>query len=112
MVDNVFKDLRAVMSLCPLCHVLPAVIKLHFLTDGTGGGSVPTLRRGTSTDLVKKWIPIGALKKPHHHKVSQWDTESSMCGVIYCKAFSNCVYELSHRVPEAPDRRLSNETQN
>lgn len=65
------------MSLCPLCHVLPKVIKLHFLTDGTGGGRVPTLRRGTSNILVKKWIQIGALKQPHRNKVSQLEHVTS-----------------------------------
>lgn len=89
------------MSLCPLCHVLPTVIKLHFLTGGTGGGRVPTLWRGTSTVLVKKWIQIGALKKPHRHKVSQLEHVPSN---ILRNLFKLCIWTLTHSVCEALDK--------
>lgn len=87
------------MSLCPLCHVLPTVIKLHFLTDGTGGGSVPTLRWGTSTVLVKKWIQIVAFRKPHRNKVSQL---AHVLSYILRNLFKLCLWTLTHSVCEAP----------
>lgn len=86
------------MSLCPLCHVLPKVIKLHFLTDGTGGGRVPTLRRGTSNILVKKWIQIGALKQPHRNKVSQLEHVTSN---ILRNLFKLCIWSLTLSVCKA-----------